>query len=48
VVRSGHTLRHGLLVGNLTRQDLTIATNGQVTAAAVDPRTGQAIGGFAA
>jgi hypothetical protein len=33
VVRSGHTLRHGLLVGNLTRQELTIATNGQVTAA---------------
>jgi hypothetical protein len=47
VVRSGHTLRHGLLVGNLTRQELTIATNGQVTAVVVDPRTGQAVGGFA-
>src|SRR5271165_3287633 len=29
VVRSGHTLRHGLLVGNLTRRELTIATNGR-------------------
>ena len=47
VVRSGHTLRHGLLVGNLTRQELTIATNGQVTAVVVDPRTGQTVGGFA-
>jgi len=47
VVRSGHTLRHGLLVSNLTRQELTIATNGQVTAVVVDPRTGQAVGGFA-
>jgi hypothetical protein len=47
VVRSGHTLRHGLLVGNLTRQELTIATNGQVTAVVVDPQTGRAVGGFA-
>ena len=46
-VRSGHTLRHGLLVGNLTRQELTIATNGQVTVVVVDPRTGQAVGGYA-
>jgi len=47
VVRSGYTLRHGLLVGNLTRQELTIATNGQVTAVVVDPATGQTVGGFA-
>jgi hypothetical protein len=47
VVRSGQTLRHGLLVGNLTRDELTIATNGQVTAVVVDTRTGQAVGGFA-
>jgi hypothetical protein len=47
VVRSGHTLRHGLLVGNLTHQELTIATNGQVTAVVVDPATGQTVGGFA-
>jgi hypothetical protein len=46
-VRSGQTLRHGLLVRNLTGQELTIATNGQVTAVVVDPRTGQVIGGFA-
>jgi hypothetical protein len=31
-VRSGQTLHHGLLVGNLTGWELTIATNGQVTA----------------
>jgi hypothetical protein len=47
VAPSGHTLRHGLLVGNLTRQVLTIATNGQLTAVVVDPRTGQVVGGFA-
>jgi hypothetical protein len=47
VVRSGHTLRHGLLVGNLTHHELTIATNGQVTAVVVDPGTGQTVGGFA-
>ena len=47
VVRAGHTLRHGLQVGNLTDQELTIATNGEVTAVAIDPRTGQTVGGFA-
>ena len=47
VVRSGHTLRHGLLVTNLTGQVLTIATNGQLTAVVVDPQTGQAVGGYA-
>jgi hypothetical protein len=46
-VRSGQTLRHGLLVRNLTGRELTIATNGQVTAVVVDPRTGQVAGGFA-
>jgi hypothetical protein len=47
VVRSGHTLRHGLLVRNRTGRELAIATNGQVTAAIVDPRTGEEVGGFA-
>jgi hypothetical protein len=46
-VQSGQTLRHGLLVGNLTGQELAIATNGQVTAVVVDPETGQPVGGFA-
>jgi hypothetical protein len=46
-VRSGQTLRHGLLVRNLTGQALTIATNGQVTAVVVHPQTGQVAGGFA-
>jgi hypothetical protein len=47
VVRSGHTLRHGLLLRNLTSRELQIATNGQVTAAVVDPHTGEVVGGFA-
>jgi len=46
-VRSGQTLHHGLLVGNLTDRELTITTNGQVTAVVVDPRTGLMVGGFA-
>ena len=46
VVRSGHTLRHSLLVRNLSGRDLQIATNGQVTAAVVDPQTGEVVGGF--
>jgi hypothetical protein len=44
VVRSGHTLWHGLLVGNLTRQRLTVL--GHLTAVVVDPHTGQVAGGF--
>jgi hypothetical protein len=47
VVRSGHTLRHGLLLRNLTGRDLQIATNGQVTAVVVDPDTGEVVGGYA-
>jgi hypothetical protein len=46
VVRSGHTLRHRLLVRNLSGCELQIATNGQVTAAVVDPQTGEVVGGF--
>jgi hypothetical protein len=46
VVRSGQTLRHGLLLRNLTRHQLQIATNGQVTGVIVDPQTGQVAGGF--
>jgi hypothetical protein len=47
VVSSGHTLQHGLLLRNLTGRELQIATNGQVTAAVVDPHTGEVVGGFA-
>jgi hypothetical protein len=47
VVSSGHTLRHGLLLRNHTGRELQIATNGQVTAAVVDPHTGEVVGGFA-
>lgn len=47
VVRSGHTLRHGLLLRNLTGEELQIATNGQVTAAVVDPASGEVVGGYA-
>jgi hypothetical protein len=47
VVSSGQTLRHGLLLRNLTGRELQIATNGQVTADVVDPHTGEAVGGYA-
>jgi hypothetical protein len=45
-VRSGHTLRHGLLLRNLTATELAVATNGQVTAVVVDPASGEVVGGF--
>lgn len=45
-VRSGHTLRHGLLVRNRAGAELTIATNGLVTAVVVDPGTGEVVGGY--
>lgn len=47
IVRSGHTLRHALLLRNLTGRDLQLATNGQVTAVIVDPEGGEVLGGFA-
>jgi hypothetical protein len=47
VVRSGHTLRHRLLLRNRAGTELTIATNGQVTAVVVDPATGEVVGGYA-
>jgi len=43
VARSGHTLRHSLLVRNLSGRELQI---GPVTAAVVDPQTGEVVGGF--
>lgn len=46
VVSSGQTLRHGLLLRNLSGRELQIATNGQVTADVVDPQTGEVVGGF--
>lgn len=46
-VRSGQTLHHGLLITNHTSQQLQIATNGMVTAAVVDPATGEVVGGYA-
>lgn len=47
VVSSGHTVRHGLLLHNRSGHELQIATNGAITAAIVDPRTGEVVGGFA-
>ena len=47
VVRSGHTLRHGLLLRNHSGDHLKIPTNGQLTTAVVDPATGEVVGGFA-
>jgi hypothetical protein len=46
VVRSGHMLRHGLLLRNLTGRELAVATNGHVTAVVVDPASGEVVGGF--
>lgn len=46
VVLSGHTLRHSLLLRNLSGRELQVATNGHVTAAVVDLQTGEVVGGF--
>jgi hypothetical protein len=46
-VPSGHNANHGLLVTNRTDSDLTVHTNGHVTADVVDPRDGHVVGGFA-
>jgi hypothetical protein len=46
VVRSGHTLQHGLLLRNLSSGEINLATNGQVTADVVDPETEEVVGGF--
>jgi len=46
VVRSGHTLRHGLLIRNRAGTELAIATNGQVTAVVMDPGTDEVVGGY--
>jgi hypothetical protein len=43
MVRSGHTLRHSLLLRNLSGRELQI---GPVTVAVVDPQTGEVVGGF--
>jgi hypothetical protein len=47
VVRSGHTLHHGLLIRDRSGAGLAVATNGRVTAVVVDPATGEVVGGFA-
>jgi hypothetical protein len=44
IVRSGDTLTHGLLLTNLTSQELQIATNGHLTADIIDPQTGETVG----
>lgn len=46
IVRSGHTLNHGLLLRNCTDRQVQIATNGHVTAVIIDPRTGEVVGGY--
>ena len=46
-VRSGHSLRHGLLVRNQSGAGLAIATNGVITASVADPATGEIAGGYA-
>jgi hypothetical protein len=46
VIRSGHTLTHGLLLGNLTGSELRLPTNGELSATVIDPETGAPVGGF--
>jgi hypothetical protein len=46
VIKSGHELRHGLLLRNFTDSEIRIPTNGTVFADVVDPKTGEAVGGF--
>jgi hypothetical protein len=47
IVRSGDTIEHGLLVTNLTGQEIQLAaTNGHLTATVVNPSTGEVVGGF--
>ena len=46
VVRSGQTLRHGLLLHNFTDHQLQIPTNGNLTAVIADRQTGEVVGGF--
>lgn len=44
IVASGHILQHGVLVENLTDEDVTVLTNGHLTADVVDPATGEIVG----
>jgi hypothetical protein len=46
IVASGHLLQHGVMVENLTREDVTVLTNGHLTADVVDPATGEIVGVF--
>jgi hypothetical protein len=46
VIKSGHELRHGLLLHNFTDSELLISGNGTVFAVVVDPQTGETVGGF--
>jgi hypothetical protein len=45
-VPSGHRVRHGLLVTNMTSRPAQIDTSGALIADVVDPRTGAVIGGY--
>jgi hypothetical protein len=46
VVASGHNARGALRIHNKGTAPIVIATNGQVTARVVDPRTGEVVGGY--
>ena len=45
-VRSGHSTRIGLRVHNHTPADISVRTNGNLTASVLDPETGDRVGGF--
>jgi hypothetical protein len=46
VIKSGHELRHGLLLRNFTDSEILISPNGTAFAVVVDPQTGEVVGGF--
>jgi hypothetical protein len=46
-IRSGVTTTHHVLVTNLSDHDISIKTNGNLTATVLDPDTGAPVGGYA-
>ena len=46
MVQSGDVLLTGLLIANVSDHELTVNTNGRLTALVLDPRTGNVVGGY--
>jgi hypothetical protein len=45
-IRSGHTTTHGLNVTNFSDVELTVNTNGHLTADVIDPQSHRVVGGY--